>query len=53
MNVPLEVKHWHGAALNSQFAHLAVEIPAGDAFNEWLEAVEKEIYEKLKQKDIL
>ena len=26
--VPAEVKHWHGAAPDSWFAHLAVEVPA-------------------------
>lgn len=48
VNIPPEVKHWHGAAPNSWFAHLAVEVPAEDASNEWLEEVEVETYEKLK-----
>lgn len=42
-----EVKHWHGAAKDSWFSHLAVEIPAEGASNEWLEAVTDEEYEKL------
>ena len=47
INIPPEVKHWHGAAKDSWFAHLAVEIPAEDASNEWLEPVNNEIYDKL------
>ena len=48
VNIPPEVKHWHGAAKDSWFQHLAVEVPAEGASNEWLEAVSGEEYEKLK-----
>lgn len=48
VNIPPEVKHWHGAAKGSWFAHLAVEAPAEGASNEWLEVVNEEDYEKLK-----
>ena len=48
VNIPTEVKHWHGAAADSWFCHLAIEIPAEGASNEWLEAVSDEIYCKLK-----
>lgn len=48
VNIPPEVKHWHGAAPNSWFAHLAVEVPAEGSSNEWLEAVSDEDYRKLK-----
>lgn len=48
VNIPPEVKHWHGAAKASWFAHLAVEVPAEGASNEWLEVVNEEDYEKLK-----
>ena len=48
VNIPPEVKHWHGAAKYSWFAHLAVEVPAEGASNEWLEVVNEEDYEKLK-----
>lgn len=48
VNIPPEVKHWHGAAKDSWFAHLAVKVPAEGASNEWLEAVNEEDYEKLK-----
>ena len=48
VNIPPEVKHWHGAAPDSWFQHLAIEVPAEGASNEWLEAVSDEEYEKLK-----
>ena len=41
-------KHWHGAAPDSWFAHLAVEIPAQGASNEWLEPVSEDDYGKLR-----
>lgn len=39
-----ETKHWHGAARDSWFAHLAVEVPAEDRSNEWVEPVTDEEY---------
>lgn len=48
VNIPPEVAHWHGAAKDSWFQHLAIEVPAEGAYNEWLYPVEKEEYEKLK-----
>ena len=48
VNIPPEVKHWHGAAPDSWFSHLAVEVPAEGASNEWLEAVNDEEYNTLK-----
>ena len=47
VNIPPEVKHWHGAAKDSWFAHLAVEVPGEGARNEWLEPVGDEEYDKL------
>ena len=47
VNIPPEVKHWHGAAKDSWFAHLAVEVPGEDASNEWLEPVDDEYYNAL------
>lgn len=43
-NIPAGVKHWHGAAQDSWFSHLAVEVPGTDARNEWLEPVTDEQY---------
>ena len=48
VNIPPEVKHWHGAAPDSWFAHLAVEVPAQGGSSEWLEPVDQEEYQKLK-----
>lgn len=48
VNIPAEVKHWHGATADSWFAHLAIEVPAEGANNEWLEEVADELYKKLK-----
>lgn len=42
------VKHWHGAAKDSWFAHVAVEIPAEGASNKWLDPVTDEEYSRLK-----
>ena len=47
VNIPAEVKHWHGAASDSWFSHLAIEIPAENSSNEWLEPVSDEEYNKL------
>ncbi len=47
VNIPPEVKHWHGAAKDSWFQHLAVEVPAEGASNEWLEFISQSEYEKL------
>ena len=47
VNIPANVKHWHGAAKDSWFAHLAMEVPGEDTANEWLEAVSDEDYSKL------
>ena len=48
VNIPPEVKHWHGAAKDSWFQHLAIEVPAEGGSNEWLEEVSNEEYAKLK-----
>ncbi len=44
---PKTVNHWHGAAKDSWFQHLAVEVPAEGGSNEWLEPVDEEEYNKL------
>ena len=47
VNIPANVKHWHGAAANSWFSHLAIEVGGENCSNEWLEAVSDEDYNKL------
>ena len=44
INIPAGVKHWHGATTYSWFSHLAVEVPAEEGFNEWLEPVDDDAY---------
>ena len=36
INIPAEVKHWHGAAPDEWFSHLAIEVPGENSSNEWL-----------------
>lgn len=48
VNIPANVKHWHGAAADSWFQHIAQEIPAEEGRTEWCEAVTDEVYNKLK-----
>ena len=48
INIPAEVKHWHGAAPDSWFSHLAVEVPGTETSNEWCEPVTDEEYSVLK-----
>lgn len=47
VKIPAGVKHWHGAAKDSWFAHLSVEVPGEETSNEWLEPVDDEAYSKL------
>ncbi|MCR5008331.1 MAG: cupin domain-containing protein, partial [Oribacterium sp.] len=46
INIPAEVKHWHGAAPDSWLSHLAIEIEGEDASNEWCESISEEDYLK-------
>ena len=39
VKIPAGVKHWHGAAKDSWFAHLSVEVPGEETSNERLERV--------------
>ena len=48
VNIPANVKHWHGAAADSWFSHLAVEVGGENCSNEWLEPVSEDEYKKLK-----
>lgn len=42
--IPAGVKHWHGAAKDSWFSHIAFEAPGENCSNEWCEAVGDEAY---------
>ena len=48
VQIPANVKHWHGAAKDSWFTHLSVEVKSEKGPVKWLEPVEDEIYDKLK-----
>ena len=52
VNIPVGVKHWHGAAPDSWFSHLAVEVPGDETSNEWLEAVDNTVYFKATGKEV-
>ena len=52
VNIPVGVKHWHGAAPDSWFSHLAVEVPGDETSNEWLEAVDNTVYFKAAGKEV-
>ena len=47
IHIPANVKHWHGAAKDSWFAHLAFEVPGENTENVWCEPVSDEDYNKL------
>ena len=47
VKIPAGVKHWHGAAKDSWFAHLSVEVPGEETSNEWLEPVDDQSYNAL------
>lgn len=43
------VKHWHGAAADSRFTHIAVECPGVNMSNEWREPVDDAYYNGLEK----
>lgn len=47
VTIPAGVKHWHGAAKDSWFSHLALEVPGVDARTVWLDPVTDDEYPAL------
>lgn len=47
VEIPAGVKHWHGAAKDSYFSHLAIEVPGENSSTEWCEKVSEEDYQRL------
>ena len=47
VHIPAGVKHWHGAAPDTWFQHLAIEVPGENCRTEWCEPVSDEDYAKL------
>lgn len=48
IHIPAGVKHWHGAAADSWFAHLAFSVGGENASTEWLESVTDDHYAAIK-----
>lgn len=48
VNIQPGIKHWHGAAKDSWFSHIAIASEANGAYTEWLEEVSDKDYNKLK-----
>ena len=51
VNIPANVKHWHGAAADSWFQHIAQEIPGENTSTEWCEPVSDVDYRKLNAQE--
>ncbi|MBS1347873.1 MAG: cupin domain-containing protein [Firmicutes bacterium] len=48
VEIPAHVKHWHGAAPDSWFSHLAIELHPELGPAQWLEPVAEGDYQQLK-----
>ena len=46
INIPVGVKHWHGAGKDKWFSHLAIEVPAENGKTEWCEPVSDKDYDE-------
>ncbi|WP_290137729.1 cupin domain-containing protein [uncultured Dubosiella sp.] len=44
VRIPANVKHWHGAAKDDWFEHIAIEVPGEETKTEWCEPVDEEAY---------
>lgn len=51
VNIAPGVKHWHGAAKDGWFSHLAIEVPGENIGTEWCEKVADEEYNVLEVKN--
>lgn len=47
IQIPSNVKHWHGAKKDSWFSHIALEVIEEGDTNEWCEVVDDEAYNAL------
>lgn len=48
VEIPPNIKHWHGAAADSWFAHLAIDPDTTLDPAQWFEPITDEEYNKLK-----
>lgn len=51
VNIPAGVKHWHGASKDSEFVHIAIEVPGENGHTEWCEPVSDEEYSNLEAEE--
>ena len=49
VEIPANVKHWHGADKDSWFSHIAFSIPEENSTTEWLEKVDNDYYNNLER----
>lgn len=49
VHIPAGVKHWHGAAADAWFQHLAIEVPGENCRTEWCEPVDDQEYKALRE----
>lgn len=49
VHIPAGVRHWHGAARNCWFTHIAVEVPGEQCSTQWLEPVDDAHYDALPE----
>jgi len=47
VEIPADMKHWHGAAKDSWFSHLAIEVHSEKGPATWMEHVSDEDYTQL------
>ena len=47
VEIPANVKHWHGARKDRWFSHIAVELPGEKTSTQWLEPVSAEAFEEI------
>jgi len=48
IEIPANVKHWHGASKDSWFCHIAFTLPDRNVETEWLEPVDDNYYRNLR-----
>ena len=46
VHIPAGVMHWHGAAADSWFQHLAIEVPGVNTYTQWCAPVSDDEYGK-------
>lgn len=51
ITIPAGVKNWHGAAPESWFSHICIDVPGEGTHTEFLEPVSDEEYDRLKKSE--